>query len=276
MTRLSGPKLLEAILSDPNNQEFTQNYIAEQMEASDQFRRSAPRLLEALDRRGIAWDHGVFFASLLTGELGLDVLEVVLEVINEITDTSAQRFLIRHLGLIKYPYDASAIVELFDNKPDRLLRLEICLTLPQTKAYNIDEWARRVIANPIYGNEYGDGRVALCAFSNMLKNKDGLADLLMSVFEDMPIFVPEPLASLAEQRHLEFMRDRLAHIADYPTGIRDNLRRNLEKAIGKAEKRFIRKAASAEKLAQNEAEKQRLRVEKQLIKEEQARAKRSK
>lgn len=276
MARQGGAKLLQAILENPKNQQFAQQWISEQMEAQDEFRRSAPQLVEALERRGIAWTPGVYFATLLKGERGPEVLAAVLEVIGKITDTNAQRILVRHLVFVKYPYDATAILELFDNNPDRFLRREICLSLAQTKALNIDAWARRVISDPVYGNKYGDCRTGLVFFSAGLQNKEGLADLLVTVFKEMPRYIPYPLGLLAEDRHLAFMRDRLAHVEEYPAEIRKDLRENLEMAIRKAEKRLARESARAEKLALKEAEKKRLREEKQRLKDEQAQAKRGK
>ena len=276
MTRKDGAKLLQELLGNPKNQELAQQWIGEENRAEDAFRSAAPQLVEALAHRGIAWVPGVFFAALLKGERGPEVLSAMLEVIARIPDTNAQRILIRHLAFIQYPYDATAIVELFNSNTDRLLRRDICLNLAQTKACNIDAWARRVISDPVYGDKYGDCRTDLVFFSAGLQNKEGLADLLVSVFEEMPRYVPYPLGLLAEDRHLAFMRDRLAHVEEYPAEIRKDLRENLEMAIRKAEKRLARETARKEKLALKEAEKQKLAEDKQRLKDERAQDKRGK
>jgi hypothetical protein len=266
--------LVPAINENRKDQEPAQYFKAGQIWTQDQVRHSAPQLEEALKRRNIAWLANTSFASLLEGEHGLEVLAAVLEVIGRISEVNAQRFLVRHLVFFKYPYDATAIVELFDINHDRFLRKEICHNLPLSKARNIDAWARRVLTDPAYGNKHADCRTELAFLSADLDNTDGIADILVSIFEEMPLFIPFPLGKLAEQRHLEFMRDRLAHVEDYPAEIRKDLRENLEMAIRKAEKRVARQAVRAEKLAQKEAERQRLREEKQRMKEERAKARR--
>jgi hypothetical protein len=235
-----------------------------------------PQLVEALERRGITWEPGAYFLTLLEGEHGPEVLAAVLETIGKIPDTNTQLYLVQCLGLIDYPYDATAIVELFDSNADQFLRKEICHHLPLSKARNIDAWARRVLTDPAYGNKHADCRTELAFWSADLENTDGIADILVSIFEEMPLFIPFPLGQLAEERHLRFMHYRLAHVDEYPAEIRKDLRENLEMAIRKAEKRLAREAARAEKLAQKEAEKQRLREEKQRLKEERAQAKRGK
>jgi hypothetical protein len=273
MTRHDTAKLIEEALAAPENREFAEAYRLELQEKQEQFRQSVPELVEALRIRGIIWPYGVHLGRLIRGSRSMEVVEAMLEAVGRIQDINGLQTTIGCLTYYHDEYNAKTVIEIFDRVDNPTLRREICEILPQTKARNTDAWARRVLTDPAYGNRYGDCRTELAFWSAELENTEGIADILVSIFEEMPLFIPYPLGQLAEERHLAFMRDRLAHIDDYPAEIRQDLRRNLTQAISKAEKRLAREAARAEKLALKAAEKQRIREEKQRAREEQKRLK---
>jgi hypothetical protein len=264
---------IEEALADPENKEFAEAYYAELWEKQEQFRQSVLPLVETLQRRGIVWPPGEHIGRLIRGARGAEVVDAMLEAVGKIQDIAPQRTVVGCFAYYDYEYDATALIYLFDHNQDPELRREICEIIPQTKARNADAWAQRVLTDPAYGHKFRDCRVELAFWSADLENTDGIADLLVPMFEEMPLFVPYPLGQLAEERHLEFLRDRLAHVEDYPAEVRKNLQENLTLAISKAEKRLAREAARKERLALKEAEKQRLRAEKQQLRDEQRRIK---
>jgi hypothetical protein len=263
MTKDKFDQLMNDLLANRKSRDFAQSKINEWRAAATRQRTNLQELVEALTKRGVEWKPGVFLENLLSGPQNREALDAILEVIDKIKDPQLLRGLISALFHYKMSFDAEKVITVFYNIPDIMLQEEICRILPQTKAYNTDQWARNVMSMPLYTVGC---RANLISFSAGLHNKDGLADLLMSLFDEFPMYVPHPLGALAEERHVDFMRDRLANLEQFPETIRGYIRTNLSNAIAKAEKRLIHEAARTEKLAQKEAEKQHLKEERVKVK----------
>jgi len=253
-------EVLVDVLQNPSTREWALDYIADLKRSFREFHAKVPAVVEALRKRGIEWGPEENLQMLVIGERGGEVVECILEAISEVQDERAQRSLVDDISFYKGPYDATPLIELFEGTSSRYVRDSITTLIPQTKAQNADAWMRKVLLDP----SYGDCRWNLCIFASFMQNKQGLADILVSVFDEMPLAAAKSLGALAEERHLAVMRQKLAGIERLPEEGRRDLQKTLEHGIAKTERRLASKAERDQK----RLERERKREERRLVRQQ--------
>jgi hypothetical protein len=136
--------------------------------------------------------------------LSRPVVDVVLKWIPLQVLVNAQSALVRSLAAAGVPFDGRPLVDLFESTDSDMLRWAISNTLYEGRARNCTEWIEKAVTK----SEYGDARQMLMTALGRLSSPEVAKPLLMSLYDEFPLHVPDGLARAGGLDALAFLRDK--------------------------------------------------------------------
>jgi hypothetical protein len=227
--------VLNAAIVNDSTREWAVAEIERMLVANKRFWEHNPELIEELDSRHIPWDIEMHPGHLFERGSIFDIAEAFSAALKRVREPERIVNIVHQFKYARKPFDATALIEIFEGEGNDEGKRAIANFLPCSKAIDLLDWMIRVLNDPKYG-VYRD-EVASQTRCLRGKKRNIVLPVLIEHFFEYPAGAGAALATMGREEELLPLKDMLiSRSQDLSAGHRHWLQHaiaGIEKRIGK-------------------------------------------